>query len=472
MLLDLRTITLSDLPSPKGHFIIGHYPQFKSSTKHQFLEDAVLTCGPLFTINLVGKRFVASAIPELNHRILKLRPQQFRRLPKIDSVLQEMGIKGVFNAEGEDWKRHRRLTAESLSTKKVKAYYPTVLQKCETLLHKFKTYATAGKQIDIQREFMLFTIDVTTAIAFGYELDAINEKDAIFQQHLEQIFAMVNERTVAPIPIWRFYKRKKDKQLQQSLHAIEKTIYSFIKHAKATLANHPERHQQPTNFLEALLAENNEGDFSDTEVYGNIFTMLLAGEDSTSSSLSWIIYYLSQHPEMIKKVRKEAFDCYPKTATPVSYEQHQQLSYANSVVQEAIRLHPTTTQQIVQANEDCTVLGLHIPKDTRLILLNRYPQRQDEYFDKATQFIPERWGADQCPMHRKHHPDIVKGFGGGPRFCPGMHLAMAEMTTMISMLCKHFDFSLSISPEAVTEKHSFIVYPENLYVHFTAVSSF
>ncbi|SEB51201.1 Cytochrome P450 [Tenacibaculum sp. MAR_2009_124] len=461
---ELEAINLDKLSSPKGKFILGHYSNFKASDKHIFLEKGVEECGPIYSIHLVNKKFVVSAIPSLNNEILKARPKLFKRLPKINAVLQEMGISGVFNAEGESWKKHRKLTAESLSLRKVRGYFPIVLEKSESLLSKFKHFSNTQQPIDIQREFMLFTIDVTTAIAFGYNLNAIHGKDAIFQQHLERIFMMLNERNFSPIPIWKWYKRSKDRELENSLKHIETTIYKFIGHAKENLKKDPKLQESPTNFLEALLVENIDGSFSDKEVYGNIFTMLLGGEDSTSSSLSWVLYYLAQNPDMIKKVRDEALSIYGDHSAPNTFEQYQQLEYTNAVVQETLRIHPTTTQQIVQANEDCRIQGLQIKKNTKLILLNRYAQRLDEHFSDAMTFKPERWLKSKCPVHQNHDIHTIKAFGGGPRLCPGMNLALSEMVPLISMVCKQFDIELAVNKDDVSEKHSFIVYPENLFI--------
>ena len=344
--------TIKNLPSPKGHILLGHLPQFNVSNKHQTLERWVEECGDLFKINFVGKEFVVSANTELNAEILKLRPQKFRRFSKINEILEEMGIVGVFNAEGETWKRHRKPTSEALNLKKVKGYYPIISNKTKQLLNKWEIYAKKESQIDIQKEFVRYTIDITTAIAFGYQLDTINHQEDSFQKHLESIFPMINERITAPIPLWRVYKQKKDKALDKSLKAIKQIVYRFINEAKERLDNTPELRKNPSNFLEALLVEQeNENRFSTKEIYGNVFTILLAGEDTTSNSISWALYYLAQHPETIKKVRKEACEVYPNQQTPKTTQELNKLKYANAVAQEAIRLKPVTPNLYMQANE-------------------------------------------------------------------------------------------------------------------------
>lgn len=67
-------------------------------------------------------------------------------------------------------------------------------------------------------------------------------------------------------------------------------------------------------------------------------------------------------------------------------------------------------------------------------------------------------------MHQNHSPEIIKTFGGGSRFCPGKNLAMYEMITAISSICKNFNFELAVKPEDVIEKFQFTMYPENLFI--------
>jgi len=459
-------IIIKNLPSPKGHLILGHLPQFNVTNKHQVLERWVDECGDLFKINFIGKEFVVSANPKLNTDILKLRPEKFRRFSKINEILTEMGIVGVFNAENETWKRHRKPTSEALNLKKVKGYFPTISKTTQQLLNKWKTYAEKGTEVDVQKELVRYTIDITTAIAFGYKLDTLNHQEDVFQKHLELIFPMVNDRITAPIALWRIYKQKKDKALDNSLEAIEKIIHQFIKEAKERLTADSKLKENPSNFLEALLVEQeNENMFSDDEIYGNVFSILLAGEDTTSSSISWALFYLAQHPEIVSKVRQEAKEVYHNSQVPETTQLLNKLKYANAVAQEAIRLKPVTPNLYMQANEDITLHNLYIPKDTSIMLQNKVAQTSEQYFSNPNEFIPERWLKSGCPMQQNHTPDMIKAFGGGARFCPGMNLAMYEMTIAISTICNQFDFSLAVELETVKEQFAFTMFPENLIIN-------
>lgn len=463
------TIKIKDLPKPKGKLILGNLPEFKTENKHLVLEKWAEECGDLYQISLAGKIFVVSAKPDLNAEILKLRPKEFRRFGKIDEIFMEMGIDGVFNAEGDKWKKHRKLTSEALNAQNVKSFYPTIVEKTGILLKKFEELAQKNEKVAIQKEMMSYTIDITTKIAFGYHLNTIQNVGDDFQEHLEKIFPMINSRITAPIPIWRLIKSKKDKELDQSLKKIQELVFKFINEAKLRLKSQPELKDKPSNFLEAILVEAENEQFSNEEIFGNVFTMLLAGEDTTSNSISWAIYYLAQHPELVTRLREEANTIFEGNELPNDYSCFAALKLANAAAQEAIRIKPTTPQLYMQANEDVLVENVFFPKDTIVVIQSKIAQNSETYFTDALSYNPDRWMRGGCPVEHKHTAKVVKAFGGGPRYCPGMNLAMHEMVVLLSSLCKRFDFELAVKPEEVKDKFAFTMHPDNLWVRLKKV---
>src|SRR3954467_10777629 len=193
--------TIKDLPSPKGKFILGHLSAFNRSNKHQVLEDWVKESGTLFQIRLLTKRFIISADQQLNSQILKLRPNKFRRFSKISEVMEEMGITGVFNAEGESWKKHRKITSEALNVKNMPSYFPIVKLVSQRLLNNWLKLESEKSKIEVQVEMMRLTVDITSTLAFGYPMNTIEKKDEVIQKQLEKIFPMINSRITSPLPI-------------------------------------------------------------------------------------------------------------------------------------------------------------------------------------------------------------------------------------------------------------------------------
>lgn len=465
--------TIKNLPSPRGKFITGHLSAFNSSNKHQVMEEWVKESGNLFQIRLLTKRFIVSADQQLNLQILKLRPGKFRRFSKISDVMEEMGITGVFNAEGEVWKKHRKVTSEALNVKNMPAYFPVVKQVTERLLYKWLKQEVHQNKIEVQTEMMRLTVDITSALAFGYPMNTLEEKDEVIQTQLEKIFPMINSRITSPLPLWRWIKLKKDKELDAALKIIFSTIQQFIQEAKHHLNGQPELKENPSNFLEALLVEQEkDGSFSDKEIIGNVFTMLLAGEDTTSNSISWALYYLAQHPEIVNEIRKEAIAVYGNSPVVENYEQLQLLKYAEAVAFETMRLKPVTPTLYMQALEDITLNDLNIKKGMTVMLQNKVAQTHVENFSDPDVFAPERWlpKTTGCPYHGVHKPEVIHVFGAGPRFCPGKNLAMQEMICVISMICKNFNLDLAVDKKQVSEEFAFTMYPKNLWMNLKKVN--
>lgn len=462
--------TLRDLPSPKGKFITGHLSEFNKINKHQVVEQWVKEVGDLFLMNLMGKKFVVSANPTFNGEVLKQRPNLFTRYSKIKEVMDEMGIHGVFSAEGEQWKRHRKITAEALSLKHVKGYFPIIHQMTARLLHRWnKELQQESSVLDVQKEMMLYTVDITTFIAFGYDVNTLESTGDIIQDHLKLIFPMVNKRVTAPFPLWRYFKTQKDKELDAALLSIQEKVNEFITSSKAKLQADPSLKETPSNFLEALLVEQEkEALFTDKDIFGNVFTMLLAGEDTTSNSISWAIYYLALHPELVQKVRAEVRSVIGDNVLVSSVEELEQLKFTEAIALETLRIKPTTPTLIMTAIDDIVVQDLLLPKGIAVLMQNKVAQTDEQYFSDPDSFKPERWLPTGCPMHN-HTPDVIRVFGAGARFCPGKSLAIYEMKMAIAMVCQNFDLSFKNSPDTVKEVFAFTLYPENLLIKLNPV---
>lgn len=461
---------LSDLPSPKGKFVTGNLADFKRSNKHQVFENWSKELGDIYQISLMGKRIVISTNPTFNGHVLKNRPSGFRRFSKIKEVMEEMGIEGVFSTEGEEWKKHRKVTAEALSMKNVKAYFPVIQQMTHRLMKRWDNIAAQKTTLDVQHEMMLYTVDITTFIAFGYDTNTLESDGDVIQNHLKKVFPMVNKRIAAPLPLWRYFKSKKDKELDVALSEIKAKVNEYIQATKLKLAANPNLKENPTNFLEALLVEQEKDyTFTDKDIFGNVFIILLAGEDTTSNTISWAIYYLLKNPKVKERLCNELDEVLQEKRQVSTIEELDALKYTEAVAMETLRINPTTPTLIMQANQSTEVHGWEIPKDTTLLLQNKVAQTQDEHFVDANQFIPERWlQTSSCPMHGNHNTDVMRVFGAGPRFCPGKNLALYEMKMALAMICKNYDFKFAVHPKDINEVFAFTMYPENLKVTLTS----
>jgi cytochrome P450 len=360
------------------------------------------------------------------------------------------------------------MTAHALDAQHLRQFFPTLIKVTERLKNRWKAAADNGSDVDVQQDLMRYTVDVTTNLAFGYDMNTLEKEGDVIQEHLEKIFPMLNRRVNAAFPWWRYFKLPADRELDKSLVAIRDTITGFVTRGRERLAQNPELAAHPTNLLEAMLAAPKEGDaeFSDEVIYGNVLTMLLAGEDTTANTMAWMTHFMVEHPEIQARMQAEAAQVVGQAGQLNQLTDAERLDYIEAVTHETMRLKPVAPILFLESIEDVEMGGMAVPKGTPLMLLTMHAGLQDKHFGAADKFRPERWleavPASGCP----HNAKAFVPFGAGPRFCPGRQLAMVEIKTVMAMLCAGFELTKTKHPQPVGEIFSFTMMPQNLLVRF------
>lgn len=459
------SITYKELSGPKGLPILGNIHQINLSELNSSFEKWAIEFGDMYKVALGPTKFTVISNPELIQKILKARPSDFRRMSKMDKILQEEGVHGVFNAEGEDWTTHRRIVTKGLDIKHQQQFYPSMVKTAERLYFKMLKNTESKENYNIQDDLSRFTVDVTTSLAFGFEMNTLEKQGGIIQEHMEKIFPMLFKRINDPFPLYKIFKTKKDKEYDLAIIEVEKQVDIFIEAGRERLKKNPELKENPKNFLEAiLLAADEEQAFSNDEIKGNLLTLLLAGEDTTAHSLAWAIYLISQNPEVQQKLQEEADAIITDETTLSSYSKITELTYTEVVINEVLRLKSVAPLLLLEPIKDIEIDNYLFKKGEKMAIIGRAGALNDNYFSDAEKFNPNRWlktKESKCPMH---NVDAFIPFGAGPRFCPGKNLAMLEMKLVLSMIFKNFSVELVTPVSEVNEIMAFTMMPSKFEV--------
>jgi cytochrome P450 len=470
-LVDPKPSSAHDLPGPKGLPLLGNLLDVDLKKLHRVLADWADAYGTFYKFRLGSHTVVVVANTEHVQQVLRQRPNIYRRLGAIETVFSEMGITGVFAAEGNDWKRQRRLTAQALDAIHLREFFPTLFRVTERLRKRWARLAESGAVVDIQQDLMRYTVDVTTNLTFGYDMNTLEQEGDVIQDHLEKIFPMINRRINSPFPYWRYLKMPSDHALDEALKAIHQTISDCIAQGRERIAKNPDLAVHSTNLLEVMLSARDENGaaFSDLDIHGNMMTMLLAGEDTTANTLAWMANYMVEQPELQKNIQDEVKPLVDSTGMLQSIQATDKMEYSEAVANETLRLKPVAPILFLEPMQDVELGGFKIEQGTSLFLLTQYGALQDSNFSDAKKFSPSRWmqpptTTGGCPF--AHTPKAFLPFGGGPRFCPGRQLAMVEMKMVMAMLCSQFEIVKVDGAKPVTELFSFTMMPQNLLVRF------
>ncbi len=438
-----------DLPGPRALPLLGNLHQIRVDRAHLVLESWGRIYGPLFRFK-VGPM---SAIGVTHHaaiaELLKDRPDGYRRTPRTLAIATEMGlIPGVFGSEGQSWRNQRRMVMASFAPGHVRSYFPHLLKVTQRLRKRWVDATRRGDAIDLQADLMRYTVDGVAGLAFGTEVNTLESPDEVIQQHLDKIFPALFRRSFSRVPYWRLLRLKADRELDASVAAIRLAIDGFIAQARARLQADPSLREQPASLLEAMIVAADEGDsgVTDQQVAGNVFTMLLAGEDTTANTLAWMTYLLHENPDVLQRaadeVQRHAPD--PTAYTP---EQIASLDYLEACAMEAMRLKPVAPLIVLEALRDTQLADVRVPAGTSVWCVMRHDSLQDTHFADPAAFRPERWlSADAAASHTSPRR-VAMPFGAGPRVCPGRYLALLEIKLAMAMLLGSFHIDHLDTPD-------------------------
>ncbi len=457
---DSVLMRIRDLPGPGGLPIIGNLHHLRLNRLHLIMENWAEQYGPIYRVRFGRHPMVVISDSDAIQSVLIRRPHLFRRTRRLQSVASEMGLNGVFASEGEDWRRQRRLVTAALGRAKLTAFFPKLATTTARLQRRWERAADLGEPVDLCRDLMFFTVDVTTQLAFRVDANTLETDGPTIQRHLDKVFPILHRRVNAPFPYWRLFRLPSDRALERALAAVEGEVEAMIRSARERQAAAPD--SEPEDFLEAMLAAaRDEGSgVSDAEIFANAGTLLLAGEDTTANTIAWAIDYFTRYPELFERARAEVDALIAPAEALANVEQANRLPFVDAFCNEVMRLKPVAPLHTAEPLDDIDLLGCAIPKGTVIMLLMRHVALQDENFAQGRRFDPDRWLESRDG--RAHDRRAFSPFGGGPRICPGRSLALLEIRTVLAMLCRNFDLETVETDPEVREHLAFTMMPAGL----------
>jgi len=458
---------IADLPGPKGLPLIGNARDIRALPFHQVMEGWAREFGPLYRFRVMNRKFVATAEREVIAAILRDRPDMMRRAKRTATMLEEVGTRGLFTAEGDDWRRQRKLVMRALTPEVIHNFFPTLTALTERLRLRWERAIAAGQPPDLLRDLKAYTLDVTIGLVMGQDINTLELEAHPLQRDIEFLFDLVARRLTSPLAYWRvpLLRRAQDREAVAAAGRIQHAIFGFIAEGRKRIERDPALRVKPSNMLEALIVACDEPDsgLTDAALVGNAITMVFAGEDTTSNTAAWLIDFLAQHPQAWAGMAAEAAQVLGDGAVLDDYHLLERLHYTDAATREAMRLKPVAPIMAAQPNHDTVVGDLAVPAGTVIFLLMRHASERDGGLAQPERFMPERWldganGQGDDPG-RKLFP-----FGAGPRFCPGRYLAMAEIKMVMSMMAKNFSLQRAAGAAPAQERFTFTMTPDTLPV--------
>jgi cytochrome P450 len=216
------------------------------------------------------------------------------------------------------------------------------------------------------------------------------------------------------------------------LDQINTTLLAVIRDRR----QNPSAHQDLLTLLLNDKPEVQQEPLTDQHILAELKTHLFTGFETGACALSWLWYLLAQNPEYQVYLEEEV-DRVLNGRTP-TWDDIPNLPMTKAIFSESTRLYPPAWSVIRRNIEEDNILGVTIPKNSRLFLNIHSLHHNPDYWENPEQFYPERF----LNGSRSHHPFAFLPFGAGPHMCIASHLAPIEMVLLIASIAQKFRFIL------------------------------
>jgi len=233
-----------------------------------------------------------------------------------------------------------------------------------------------------------------------------------------------------------------ERALRNAMKNLNECAYNIIKKKRADLSSN-KKEDILARYINMKDEHGTPLEYSDEYLRDVIMNFIIAGRDTTSQTLTWLFYLLSQNPRAEKLLLDELNNSLGLDTLP-DYDNVKDLKYLKACIDETLRLYPPVPNDPKYAVEDDVLPnGYFVKKGSGLVWSAWLMGRLEEYWDCPNEFRPERWFGDNGtkPLPAQQQPPFMP-FQIGPRVCLGMQMAYLEVRVLTVMLLRRFKFTL------------------------------
>ncbi|KAI7897291.1 cytochrome P450 [Mucor mucedo] len=379
----------------------------------------------------------------------------------------------ILTSVGAKWKLHRKAANPAFHRAMPVNLFGRLTQQLFTEIEKED--GTMNMSAYLER----FGFDAITAAGFGYNANAIGDKNSEWVRYYTTLVKGVFNPFFFLFPIfdtklrWMFPSRVRLHQtLKDFLAKVEQIIIEkrllIAKQGGIDSLDDAEK-DLCTLMIEAEAGEG--GALTNEEMMNDVLAFILAGHDTTANALGSAMYYLANHKDFQQKLRDEAIHYLGDAPCDVipTVEQTKDMPYVNMVIKETLRIMgPAVWGQPRVAAEDTELGGFMIPKGTIVTTDIIGVQHDANIWQDPETFNPERFNPENEDSKRINNAWLP--FGNGQRQCIGMNMSLAEQRVLLIMMARKYVWSLpkdSIHKDGMVINGMDIVGPKELILDFT-----
>ncbi|KAM7265201.1 hypothetical protein ACFE04_002884 [Oxalis oulophora] len=419
-------------PSPPGLPFLGHLHLIKEPL-HRTLHAFTQKLGPIYSLRFGSRLVLVVSSPSGVAQCLNRNDLIFANRPLL-TVGKYVGYDHTVMSlapYGDHWRNLRRLASlEIFSSHRLNISLSIRRDEIMILIRKLNEISYSGfAKVELKTLFAELSFNMLTRMVAG---KLVSRGADQFRELIAEIFEVSGAAfpgDFIPILKWLDYtvNLKKMKKLSKK---VDPFLQSMVDEQRKNMGD--------DNMIVHLLSmqESQPEYYTDEIIKGLIEVMIVAGTDTTSDTLEWAMASLLNHPDILRKARDELDVQLGEEL--ITEQDISKLPYLQNIISETLRLYPAGPLLVPHcSSEDCVIGGYDIPRGTMLLVNAWAVQRDENYWENATSFRPERFetGGESSEGGSKMLP-----FGLGRRACPGAGLANRVLVLALGSLVQCFEW--------------------------------
>ncbi len=388
-------------PGPRAHAVLQTLAWTLAPT--WFMERCMASLGEVFTVTFApsGLKFVMIADPAAVKEVFTAPPDVAPSAAANSPVRPVVGPSSVLVTVGAEHMRQRKLLLPPFHGERMREYEHTIVAATQADMASWPR----GQTMRVLPRSRAITLEVILTAVFGVG----EERREPLRLAIGELMSPLNLIAVLRIALSRPTERRPEGAVGRALDGLDAVLYEEIRSRRGA-GDVEER----TDILSMLLqARDEQGEeMTDEELRDELVTLLLAGHETTATSVAWAIERLVRHPEKLARLQAEI--------------DRGEEEYLNAVVNETLRLRPVVPIVARVLREEMSVGARRMPAGTTLAPCIYLTNRNPRAYERPDRFIPERF-LEGAPETFSWIP-----FGGGIRRCIGAAFAQLEMKLILS----------------------------------------
>ncbi|MGC1650613.1 MAG: cytochrome P450 [Candidatus Sulfotelmatobacter sp.] len=401
----------------------------------EWMDRHFRTFGDTYKASVYGATIYATRDVDVAQHVLVENWQNYVKGQSIARVALLLG-NGLMVSKGNLWKRQRRMIQPAFNQESVAMSMKLIASTNSALLRKWQLAADANEGVNVTKDVSSMALEVVLRFIFGEDYEQVAPQ-----------FDFLSTETARNIEFARTFR------------ALGKIILQIVEQRRKNPAH-------PSGILDILMGAHDPQSgkqMPDDQLIDEVLTLIVAGHETTASTLSWCWYLLSQHPDAEEKLSNEVSSL-SNPIESLEFSDLPRFGYTRQILEETMRLCPAGWVVTRQALHD-DQLGAHfIPAGTEIYIVLYSIHRHPDLWDDPDRFDPGRFHPERS---KERHRLAAIPFSTGPRNCIGALFARTEMQihlmTIARCLRLRYVQSKPIELDAgvnLRSRYDFIMYPE------------